>query len=225
MSTTPTPLTPSLYAYYESIGFRESALLKKIREDNIKLTQSNFQSAPEVAHFLAFLIHLTQAKDVLEIGTFTGYSTLIMALALPEGGHITACDRNKLRTDKAKENWAAAGVSDKITLRFGNASKTLEDLKVEEKKFHMAFIDADKMSYDLYYENSLALLHEGGIIALDNTLWHGEVEDENTACSQTKALQALNKKIHQDPRVHMLMVPMSDGLTLVQKTGSTKPIS
>jgi predicted O-methyltransferase YrrM len=219
MSTTPTPLTPSLYAYYESIGFRESALLKKIREDNIKLTQSNFQSAPEVAHFLAFLIHLTQAKAILEIGTFTGYSTLVMAHALSEDGHITTCDRNKLRTDTAKKNWEAGGVLDKITLRFGNASSTLQELKGEGKKFHLAFIDADKMNYDLYYEGSLELLHEGGIIALDNTLWHGEVQDEHTTCSQTKVLQALNEKIHQDPRVEMIMLPMSDGLTLVRKSG------
>jgi predicted O-methyltransferase YrrM len=217
MSTIPTILTPSLYAYYERIGFRESALLQKIREDNIRLTQSNFQSSPEVAHFLRFLIQLTQAKEILEIGTFTGYSTLVMALALPEGGHITACDRNKLRTDKAKEYWAEGGVLDKITLRLGNASKTLQALILENKRFHMAFIDADKMTYDTYYERSLALLHEGGVIVLDNTLWRGEVQDENTSCSQTKALRTLNEKIHQDPRVHMLMLPMSDGLTLVQK--------
>ena len=217
MSILPTPLTPALYAYYESIGFREHAVLRKIREDNRLLPQRNFQASPEVAHFLAFLIKVAGANHVLEIGTFTGYSTTAMALSLPPEGHITTCDLDEEITTKAFPYWADAGVSHKITLRLGNAHQTLFSLKEEGKNFDFIFIDANKSAYDDYYEKSLELLKKNGLIVLDNTLWHGQVQEKNTINSQTRAIQMLNKKIHQDPRVSMLMLPMSDGLTIVRK--------
>ncbi len=217
MSLLPTSLTPSLYAYYQQIGFRDHPVLTEMRHENAQRPQSNLQAAPEVAHLLAFLVKLLGAKDILEVGTFRGYSTLAMALALPQGGHITTLDSDARIVPETQQYWDEAEVLGKITLHLGDGIEMLQHLKNGGSHFDMAFIDANKNAYDDYYELCLELIHSGGVIVLDNTLWRGDVAADNPPCPQSKTLKALNEKIHGDPRVEMLMLPISDGVTVVRK--------
>ena len=163
---------------------------------------------------MAFLVQILDAKRVLELGTFTGYSALAMALALPEGGHLTTCDKQEITATLAQDYWKEAGVAEKITLLLGEASETIQSL--EKESFDLIFIDANKRAYDDYYEHCLTLVRPGGLIALDNTLRHGEVIHADPQ-KQAQAIKAINAKIHQDPRVSMIMLPMSDGVTLVRR--------
>jgi caffeoyl-CoA O-methyltransferase len=168
---------------------------------------------------MAFLVQLTGAKKTLEMGVYTGYSSLATALALPEDGHIIACDLNKEWTSVAKLFWERAGVAHKIDLRLAPAAETLDSL-IElngSDTFDFIFIDADKKNYDIYYEKSLILLRKGGLLLLDNTLWKGKVADQANTESLTEAIRALNKKIYNDKRVSMVVIPMGDGMTLVMK--------
>lgn len=216
MALIPTPMTSTLYEYWKSIGFRDHPVLKELRDFNQTLPQKDFQASPEVAHFLAFLVSLLKAKSILEIGTFTGYSTLSMALSLPEEGRIITCDKDHKTTEIAQKYWDKADVSQKITFIRQDAEKTLDTLQKDGKSFDLIFIDANKNGYDAYYERALRLIHPKGLIALDNTLWHGRVIETPHADTQSKTIHTLNHKIHKDPRVHMLMLPLSDGLTLVR---------
>jgi O-methyltransferase len=218
MTQKPTPLTPALYDYYQSIGFREHPVLGALRSYNQTLPQRDFQSAPEVAHFLAFLVSLLGARSILEVGTFTGYGTLALALNLPEDGHIITCDKDPKTAAIAKDYFEKAGVSRKITLKLGDAPKTLNTLLEEGHTFDLIFVDANKNGYDVYYEAALKLVRPNGLIVLDNTLWHGRVVHDPLPDTQSKTIKALNEKIHQDPRVTMLMLPLADGLTLVRRT-------
>jgi predicted O-methyltransferase YrrM len=177
------------------------------------------QIGPDQAAFLALLVRLTGARRALEIGTFTGYSALAVALALPHDGALVCCDVSRDWTDIGRPFWAEAGVAARIDLRIAPAQDTLRDLlrSPGPGSFDFAFIDADKGGYDTYYEQSLGLLRPGGLLAIDNTLWSGSVADPSNDEADTRALRALNAKIHDDARVDACLVSMGDGVTLARK--------
>ena len=212
-------LGESLYNYILSTSLREPAALKSLREETAKLPMSRMQIAPEQGQFMALLIKLIGAKKTLEVGVFTGYSALVTALALPDDGKIIACDKDEQYTNMAKPYWERANVSHKIDLRIAPAQLTLEQLIADgqENTFDFAFIDADKRSYSIYYEQVLKLIRPGGLIAIDNVLWSGSVADPNNTDKRTIAIREFNQKLHQDERVDISLVPISDGLTLAMK--------
>lgn len=217
MSLLPTPFSLDLYNYYQSLGFREHPLLAGLREENKMLPQRNFQAAPEVVHFLSFLIPLLSIQSILELGTFTGYSSLAFALALSEEGKIVTCDKDPSTTQIAQQYWEKGGVRSKIDLRLRDAMETLQILADEQALFDFIFIDANKSAYGNYYEACLPLLSPTGLMAIDNTLWRGEVALPSSTNNQTNTIKILNERIHQDPRINMVMLPIADGLTLVRK--------
>ena len=167
---------------------------------------------------MGLLVKLLGAKRTLDIGVYTGYSSLCIGLALPEDGRVIACDVNREWTDIAKRYWRKAGVEDKIDLRLAPAQQTLEALLSQgTESFDFAFIDADKINYDVYYEYCLQLIRPGGLIAIDNVLWGGAVADAAVNDADTKAIRALNRKLHTDPRVEISLVPIADGLGLARR--------
>ncbi|ACK69139.1 O-methyltransferase family 3 [Gloeothece citriformis PCC 7424] len=212
-------LDPQLSKYIQSISLREAELLRQLRQETANHPMARMQIAPEQGQFLGLLIQLMGAKKTLELGVFTGYSTLVVALALPEEGKIVACDLNEEYTAIARHYWEKAGVTQKIDLRIAPALETLEQLleQGEEESFDFAFIDADKSNYDNYYEQTLKLVRPGGLIAIDNVLWGGRVADRTVQDNRTKAIRALNEKLHQDPRINLSLIPIADGLTLAIK--------
>lgn len=212
-------LSETLYNYILSSSLREPAILKSLREATAKLPMSRMQIAPEQGQFMALLIKLISAKKTLEVGVFTGYSALVTALALPNDGKIIACDKDERYTNMAKPYWERANVSHKIDLRIASAQLTLQQLITDgqENTFDFAFIDADKRSYPIYYEQVLRLVRPGGLIAIDNVLWSGRVADPNNTDKRTIAIREFNQKLHQDKRVDISLVPISDGLTLAMK--------
>lgn len=212
-------LSETLYNYILSSSLREPAILKSLREATAKLPMSRMQIAPEQGQFMALLIKLISAKKTLEVGVFTGYSALVTALALPNDGKIIACDKDERYTNMAKPYWERANVSHKIDLRIASAQLTLQQLITDgqENTFDFAFIDADKRSYPIYYEQVLKLVRPGGLIAIDNVLWSGRVADPNNTDKRTIAIREFNQKLHQDKRVDISLVPISDGLTLAMK--------
>jgi predicted O-methyltransferase YrrM len=177
------------------------------------------QIAPDQGQFMALLVKLMKAQRTLEVGVFTGYSTLVTALALPPDGEVVACDVNEEWTATARRYWQEAGVADKIKLYLAPAVDTLTRLikDGEEAGFDFAFIDADKESYELYYECCLRLVRQGGVIAVDNALWGGAVIDESIQDEETAAIRRLNEKVHKDPRVDISLIPVGDGLMLLLK--------
>ncbi len=219
MSYRPTPLTEDLHRYLLEVSLREPALLARLREETARRGDAGMQISPEQGQFMAFLIELTGARRVLEIGTFTGYSALSMALALPPEGRIIACDIEPETTAVARRYWAEAGVAEKIDLRLAPALDTLDGLLAEggAESFDFAFIDADKENYEAYYESCLALLRQGGLLAVDNVLWNGAVADPAARDPDTEAIRALNLRMREDPRISLSMVPISDGLSLARK--------
>jgi predicted O-methyltransferase YrrM len=212
-------MTDELYAYLRSVSVREPALLKKLREETAALPMATMQVPPEHGQFLALLVQLMGARRTLEIGVFTGYSSLAVALALPGDGTILACDVSEEYTSVARRYWKEAGVDHMIDLRLRPALETLKELLAEGRqgRFDFAFIDADKSNYEGYYECALELIRPGGLIAIDNVLWHGQVIDPNDNDADTVAIRALNKKLLGDSRVSLSMVPISDGVTLCWK--------
>jgi O-methyltransferase len=209
--------SPRLLAYLAKVGGRETAAQKACRVETQKRDNAVMQIAPEQAAFLGLLIKMTGARRVIEIGSFTGYSALAMALALPKSGRIVALDVSKEFTDIARRHWKAAGVSKKIALRLGPAQGSLDKMIASrEGPFDLVFIDADKSGYDGYYESALKLLKPGGVVALDNMLWSGEVADPKVT-GNGAALRRLNAKIHADKRVDMALATIGDGLMLVRK--------
>jgi len=209
--------SPRLLAYLAKMGGRESAAQKACRAQTQKRADAAMQVAPEQGAFLSLLVKMLDARRVIEIGSFTGYSALAMALALPKNGRIVALDVSKTFTDIAKRHWKAAGVSNKIALRVGPAQASLDKMIAgREGPFDLVFIDADKTGYDGYYESALKLLKRGGVVALDNMLWSGEVADPK-ATGSGAALRALGAKIHADKRVDMALATIGDGLMLVRK--------
>jgi predicted O-methyltransferase YrrM len=214
-------LDPSLYRYFLAVTLEEPDILRRLREETATHPLSQMQIAPEQGQFMRFLVQLIGAKKTLEIGVFTGYSALVVALALPPEGRVVACDLDEEFTAIARRYWQQAGVGDKIDLRLAPALETLSQLlsQGEANSFDFAFIDADKSNYDAYYEKALQLVRPGGLIAIDNVLWGGKVADPAVQDSRTQAIRDLNQKIHQDPRVLSVMVPIADGLTLAIKQG------
>jgi caffeoyl-CoA O-methyltransferase len=212
------PMTDGLSAYVARLGAREHPALRHCRDETAELPMAVMQIGPDQGAFMALLAKLIGARRYLEIGTFTGYSALSVALALPADGKAICCDVSKEYTDKAREYWKEADVASKIDLRLGPALETLDAMiAAEEQPFDFAFIDADKTNYDGYYERVLRLLRTGGLIALDNMLWSGAVADPNDNDATTSALRALNAKIHADERVDMAIVTVGDGVMLVRK--------
>jgi predicted O-methyltransferase YrrM len=219
MSDVTVNLTPLLYAYLQDYSLREPEILKKLREQTQRMSMGQMQISPEQGQFMQLLIELLGAQKTLEVGVFTGYSTLAVALALPVGGKVVACDINPEWTKIARQFWEAAGVAAKIDLRLAPALDTLQRLLAqgEANTFDFAFIDADKANYLTYYEKSLDLLRPGGLIAIDNVLWGGGVADPSMNDKNTAAIRALNAVLLQDQRVTLSMLPIGDGLTLARK--------
>lgn len=216
----PTPITDKLYEYSLSVGMREPELFRELREETSKLADAEWQIAPEQGPLLAMLVRLLGAKNGLEIGTFTGYSALWVASALPADGHLVCCDVSEEFTALARKYWAKANLAEKIDLRLGPALGTLQQLEAGGWRglFDYAFIDADKSNYDAYYEACLKLVRRGGLIAIDNTLWDGKVADPTVTDADTVAIRDLNAKLHGDQRVSLCFLPFADGLTLALKT-------
>lgn len=212
-------LDPQLYDYLLSVSLRESDILVQLRQETATHPRAIMQIAPEQGQFMALLVQLLQARKTLEVGVFTGYSTLCVALALPPQGKVVACDVSEEYTAIAQRYWQAAGVADKIDLRIAPALSTLDQLLAtgEAGSFDFAFIDADKVNYDAYYERSLQLIRPGGLIAIDNVLWSGRVAEPENQEASTNTLRALNQKLHDDQRIILSVVPIADGLTLALK--------
>ena len=213
------PLSDDLYRYLLDVSLRDHEALRGLRERTAELAESNMQIGPDQGQLMGLLVELLGATRVLEIGTFTGYSALAMALALPDGGRVVTCDLSEEWTSIARPFWEQAGVSHKIDLRLGLAAETLEALLAdgEAESFDFAFIDADKTGYETYYELVLKLLRPGGLVAVDNTLWEGKVIDPDVADDDTEAIRAFNAKVRDDERVTLSLVPIGDGLTLARK--------
>ncbi len=209
-------LPDHVYRYLLSASLREPGILRKLRDETAKDPMARMQIAPEQGQFMALLVQLTGAKKCIEIGVFTGYSSLCVALALPLDGKIIACDVSRDWTQIARRYWQEAGVAQKIDLRLAPALKTLDALLAENQAgtFDFAFIDADKENYLAYYERCLKLLRRGGLITIDNTLWSGRVAEPDNRETDTVALREFNNKLHHDQRIALSLLPIADGLTL-----------
>ena len=212
-------LTEELDDYIAGVSLREPDLLRRLREETAAVPMAGMQIAPDQGQFMALLARLVGARRCLEVGTFTGYSALVVALALPADGRVITCDVDEKMTAIAKRYWAEAGASGKIELRLGPALETLDRLLAEGAagSFDFAFIDADKTNYDGYYERALKLLRQGGLIVIDNVLWSGAVADPKRNDADTAALRALNRKLHGDERIDLSLLPLADGITLARK--------
>ncbi|MEM9264432.1 MAG: class I SAM-dependent methyltransferase [Cyanobacteria bacterium P01_F01_bin.13] len=220
MSTKVLNLTDNLYRYLLTFGVRDSEILQQLREENAQHPRAAMQIAPEQGQFMGLLVQLLGVKKALEVGVFTGYSSLIVAMALPDDGQLIACDISDEYTAMARKYWKKAGVAHKVDLRIAPAIDTLDQLIAEghSNSFDFAFIDADKSNYDNYYERVLQLVRVGGLIAVDNMLWSGRVaEPRESYDNRTRRIHALNEKIHADERVSMSLVPIADGLMLAMK--------
>ena len=219
MSNRTTALTDKLYDYLLANSLREPPLLARLREETAKLPMARMQIGPEQGQFMRLLVELIGVRRAIEVGTFTGYSALSVALALPADGKLIACDVSEEYTAIARKYWAEAGLSGRIDLRLAPASDTLSELISDggTGAYDFAFIDADKSGYDGYYEQCLILLRPGGLLAIDNVLWGGAVADAADQSVDTQAIRALNAKIHRDERVSASMVPVGDGLFLARK--------
>ncbi|HSE76626.1 MAG TPA: class I SAM-dependent methyltransferase [Alphaproteobacteria bacterium] len=213
-------LDDSLEAYIRKVSLREPEVLRRLRAETAEMEHAGMQIAPEQGQFMGMLAQLIDARRYLEIGVFTGYSTLAVALAMPPEGRVVACDKSDAWTSVAQRYWQEAGVADRIELRLGDARKTLDNLIAggASGSFDFAFIDADKENYDAYYERVLTLLRPGGLVAIDNVLWSGKVADPSARDYESAALRALNHKLYGDRRVTICLLPLGDGLTLARKT-------
>ena len=214
MSSRTLNLTDDLLAYVREHGVREHPVLSRLRDDTAQMPMAQMQIAPEQGAFMALLVKLTGATSILEIGTFTGYSSTAMALAMPPDGRITCLDVSREWTDRAQEAWRDAGIADRVDLRIGPAVESLGEL--EDDAFDLAFIDADKTSYDAYYEGCLRVVRPGGLILIDNVLQGGRVADAGADDDNVVAIRALNAKIAADDRVDMTLLPVADGLTMAR---------
>ncbi|BAY16970.1 O-methyltransferase family protein [Anabaenopsis circularis NIES-21] len=219
MTTQTLGLEPNLYEYLLSVSVREPEILTQLRQETAQHPMGRMQIAPEQGQLMSLLVKLIGAQKTLEIGVFTGYSTLVVALALPKTGKVVACDISEEFTAIARRYWQQAGVAEKIDLHIAPARETLDRLLAsgEAETFDFAFIDADKSNYDNYYERSLQLVRPGGLIVIDNVLWSGRVADSQVQDNRTKKIRAFNQKLHQDSRVTLSLIPIADGLTLARK--------
>ena len=212
-------LSDPLYDYLLANSLREPDVMRRLREETAEVPGSIMQIAPEQGQFMALLVRLMGARRCIEVGTFTGYSALAVALALPPDGRIVACDVNAETTAMGQRYWQEAGVAERIDLRLGPAVETLNAMLAEgeENGYDFVFIDADKSNYDAYYERALRLLRPGGLIAIDNVLWGGSVIDDTADDADTQAIRAINAKVASDPRVICSLIPIGDGVMLAHK--------
>jgi predicted O-methyltransferase YrrM len=212
-------LTEAVARYLFDVTVSEPAVLRELREETARLPGANMQIAPEQGQFMRLLVELIGATRCLEIGVYTGYSSISVGLGLPADGQLIACDVNAETSSIARRYWQRAGIAPKMRLELRPATETLSELVAAHQagRFDFAFIDADKESYDAYYELCLTLLRSGGLIAIDNALWDGRVADANAADPSTRAIRALNAKVAADDRVHGSLVPIGDGLLLARK--------
>jgi caffeoyl-CoA O-methyltransferase len=216
MSRTHLQITDHLIDYVRAVSPPEPELRRRLRDETAAHPMARMQITPEQGHLLALFVHLLKAKRALEVGVFTGYSSLSVAQALPPDGRLIACDVSEEFTSIARRYWAEAGVDSKIDLRLAPARETLAQLIAEghSAKFDLAFIDADKANYVAYFEACLELVRSGGLIAVDNTLWHGSVADPNDQEPDTVAIRQFNEYVRDETRVWHCMLPIGDGLTL-----------
>lgn len=219
MSKQTLQLDDNLYRYLLNVGGRETELLKRLREETARDPMSRMQIAPEQGAFMSLLVNIMGARKCLEVGTFTGYSSICMASAMPADGQLYCCDVDANWTSIAQRYWREAGLETRIQLTLAPAAETLQTLldAGHARTFDLIFLDADKTNYDTYYELALKLLRSGGLLLVDNVLWSGRVLGHLVADADTRAIQALNLKIQQDQRVDMAMLPLADGLTLARK--------
>jgi caffeoyl-CoA O-methyltransferase len=212
-------LDERLHRYLQEMSLREPQVLARLRQETARLDDPDMQIGPEQGQFMHLLVQVTGARRLIEIGTFTGYSSTWMALAMPEGGRIVTCDVSEDYTQVARRYWAEAGVTNKIDLRLAPALQTLDGLIAEggRERYDFAFIDADKENYDGYYERCLTLIRPGGLIAIDNVLWGGSVVDPDRHEESVEAIRAFNAKLRDDERITLSMLPIGDGLTLARK--------
>ena len=219
MSARPTTLTDALHGYLQAHGVRESAVMRRLREETARHEMAMMQISPEQGALMALLVELVGAKRALEVGVFTGYSALVVAQAMGPDGRLTALDNNPDYTEIAQRFWAEAGLAERVELRLGDARDSLAALRAEglDAAYDFAFIDADKADYDIYYEQCLALLRPGGLILIDNTFHMGQIAEPERWGENAPVVDALNKKIEADARVTMVMLPLGDGLTICRK--------
>jgi predicted O-methyltransferase YrrM len=212
-------LNESLYDYILAHSLREPPALTQLREETAQHKQARMQISPEQGQLMSTLVQLMGAKRVLEVGVFTGYSSLSMALALPEDGYLVACDISEEYTTIARRHWEAAGVAQKIDLRIAPATETLEQLiqAGESETFDFAFIDADKGNYGNYYDLAFQLLRPGGLMVIDNVLWSGRVVEAQSTDKIVQTIRTFNEKVALDDRVQVSILPIGDGLTLARK--------
>jgi len=205
-----------IHAYLVGVSVRETDAMARLREETMAMEWGRMQIGPEQGAFMGWLVETIGARRCLEVGTFTGYSALWIAGALPDDGELLCCDVSEEYTNVAKRYWDEAGLAPRIELKLGPAADTLAAL-TDEGAWDFAFIDADKEGYDAYYEHCLRLLRRGGVIAIDNVLWGGSVADPDNQNDSTRALRAINEKVGEDARVSASMVPIGDGLLLARK--------
>lgn len=219
MSATTLAVTDRIREYLLSVNVREPEILARLRDETQRLPAGDMQISPEQGRFMAFLVELLGVRRYLEVGVFTGYSSLSIALAMPKDGRIVACDRSEEWTGIARRYWKEAGVEDKVELRIGAALGSLDALIASGARasFDFAFVDADKENALAYYEKSLELLRTGGLFAFDNALWSGRVADPKDHEPSTLAVRALNLAVSNDPRVSATLLPIGDGLLLATK--------
>ncbi|WP_462379304.1 class I SAM-dependent methyltransferase [Pseudomonas sp. Marseille-QA0892] len=219
MTTRTVQLDDALHQYLLDVSLREPPLLAQLRKETASLPRSHWQIAPEQGQFMSLLVRITGARRLLEVGTFTGYSALCLASAMPRDGSLICCDLPGDYHDIAQRYWRDAGVDEQINLRTGPALETLEALLKagQDERFDLMFIDADKANYPAYLEMGLALVRPGGLLLFDNTLWSGRVLEEAPASADTRAVQQLNRSLKDDPRIDLSMLPIGDGLTLCRK--------
>jgi len=219
MSRHNTPITEALEAYIRDVSLREPAVLKRLREATEEHPMASMQISPEQGQFLQFLVRLIGARNTLEVGVFMGYSSSWVALALPDGGKVVACDVSEEYTAIARQTWEEIGVAGKIDLRLAPALETLDGLIAAGRSgaFDFAFIDADKKNYSNYYERVLTLVRPGGLIAVDNVLWDGTVADPADTDADTVAIRDFNRNLHTDERIALTLATIGDGLTLACK--------
>lgn len=212
-----TGLSAELYQYLLSISLREPEILSEIRNFISKRSDAQKAVPPEQAQFLGFLIKMLNAKDILELGTYVGYSAIAMALNLPDGGKIITCDTDSDVLKIAEQFAEKANVKEKINFRLQTAESVLSECVSDQKLFDFIFIDADKSQQKKYYELALQLMNKNTIIAIDNVFWRGRVIDSEDQAGNTKAIRELNRYLHADQRIELSVLPMGDGLTLIQK--------
>lgn len=219
MSNQSIGLPDELHEYLLSVSLREPDVMQRLRTETAEHPRSEMQVAPEQGQFLRFLVRLIGVRRSIEVGVFTGYSALAVAMELPPTGTLVACDVSEEYTGVARRYWVEAGVADRIDLRIAPAEETLSALLEDgqDGTFDFSFIDADKETYDTYYEQSLKLLRPGGVIALDNMFRGGRVTDPEVEEESVRAIQRLNEKLRDDERVHLSMLPLADGVTLAMK--------